>query len=63
LTTFARSASISGNERKMNNLSFGEKAYSAAKVTAVLDALASEGIPPFDVLGGADVSFDNLHSP
>jgi AraC-like DNA-binding protein len=47
----------------MNNLSFGEKAYSAAKVTAVLDALASEGIPPFDVLGGADLSFDTLHSP
>jgi hypothetical protein len=40
----------------MDNLSFGEKAYSAAKVTAVLDALACEGVPPLDVLGGADVS-------
>ena len=28
----------------MDNLSFGEKAYSAAKVTAVLDALACEDV-------------------
>jgi AraC-like DNA-binding protein len=47
----------------MDNLSFGEKAYSAAKVTAVLDALASEGVPPLDVLGGTDMSLDALHSP
>ena len=47
----------------MDNLSFGEKAYSAAKVTAVLDALAAEGVSPLDVLSGADVSLDDLHSP
>jgi hypothetical protein len=28
----------------MNNLSFGEKAYSAAKISAVLDALVAEGV-------------------
>jgi AraC-like DNA-binding protein len=47
----------------MDNLSFREKAYSAAKVTALVDALAAEGVPPLDVLGGVDVSLDALQSP
>ena len=47
----------------MDNLSFGEKAYSVAKLTAVLDALAAEGVSPLDVLSGVEVSLDDLHSP
>ena len=47
----------------MDNLSFREKAYSAAKVTALVDALAAEGVPPLDVLSGVDVSLDALQSP
>src|SRR5580698_4887336 len=47
----------------MNNLSFGEKAYSAAKISAVLDALVAEGVPPVGAFGDADVSLDDLHLP
>ena len=47
----------------MDNLSFGERAYSAAKVTAVLDALVTEDVSPLDVLSGAEVNLDDLHSP
>jgi AraC-like DNA-binding protein len=46
----------------MDNLSFGEKAYSAAKISAVLDALVAEGVSPVGAFGGADVSLDDLHS-
>ena len=47
----------------MDNLSFGEKAYSAAKISAVLDALVAEGVsPPVGAFGDADVSLDDLHS-
>ena len=46
----------------MDNLSFGEKAYSAAKISAVLDALVAEGASPVDALGDADLSLDDLHS-
>jgi AraC-like DNA-binding protein len=47
----------------MDNLSFGEKAYSAAKISAVLDALIAEGVSPVGAFGDADVSLDDLHSP
>ena len=47
----------------MNNLSFGEKAYSAAKISAVLDALVAEGVSPVGAFGDADVSLDELHLP
>ena len=47
----------------MNNLSFGEKAYSAAKISAVLDALVAEGVSPVGAFGDADVSLDDLHLP
>jgi len=47
----------------MDNLSFGEKAYSAAKITTVLDALIAEGISPLDAWNGAGASLDDLHSP
>ena len=46
----------------MDKLSFGEKAYSAAKVTAVMDALAAEGVSPVCAFGDADVSLEDLHS-
>ena len=45
----------------MDSLGFGEKAYSAAKITAVLDALVAEGVPPVDALSGAGASLDDLH--
>ena len=47
----------------MNNLSFGEKAYSAAKISAVLDALVAEGVSPVGAFGDADVTLDDLHLP
>jgi hypothetical protein len=47
----------------MNNLSFGEKAYSAAKISAVLDALVAEGVSTVGAFGDADVSPDDLHLP
>jgi AraC-like DNA-binding protein len=47
----------------MDNLSFGERAYSAAKITAVLDALVAERVSPIDALRGADISLEDLHSP
>ena len=46
----------------MDSAGFGEKAYSAAKITAVLDALVAEGVSALDALSGADVSLDDLHS-
>ena len=46
----------------MDSAGFGEKAYSAAKITAVLDALVAEGVSPLDALSGADVNLDDLHS-
>ena len=46
----------------MDNLSFGEKAYSAAKISAVLDVLVAEGVSPVGAFGDADVSPDDLHS-
>ena len=45
----------------MDSLGFGEKAYSAAKITAVLDALVAEGVQPVDALSGAGASLDDLH--
>ena len=45
----------------MDSLGFGEKAYSAAKITAVMDALVAEGVPPVDALSGAGASLDDLH--
>src|SRR6202522_1066915 len=47
----------------MDNVSFGEKAYSAAKISAVLDALVAEGVSPVGAFGDADVSLDDLHLP
>jgi AraC-like DNA-binding protein len=47
----------------MDNLNFGEKSYSAAKITAVLDALVAERVSALDALRGTDVSLDDLHSP
>jgi hypothetical protein len=52
-----------GERAKMNNLSFGEKAYSAAKISAVLDALVAEGVSPVGAFGDADVSLDDLRLP
>ena len=46
----------------MDNVSFGEKVYSAAKISAVLDALVAEGVSPVGAFGDADVSPDDLHS-
>ena len=47
----------------MDNFELGEKAYSAAKISAVLDALVAEGVsPPVGAFGDADVSLDDLHS-
>jgi AraC-like DNA-binding protein len=46
----------------VDNLSFGEKAYSAAKISAVLDALVAEGVSPVGAFGDAEVSLDDLHS-
>ena len=46
----------------MDNLSFGERAYSAAKISAVLDALVAEGVSLVGAFGDADVSLDDLHS-
>jgi AraC-like DNA-binding protein len=46
----------------MDSVGFGEKWYSAAKMGAVVDAVLAEGVAPGDVLGGADVSFEDLHS-
>lgn len=46
----------------MDSAGFGEKWYSAAKMGAVVDALLAEGVSPADVLGGTDVSFEDLHS-
>jgi hypothetical protein len=44
-----------GERAKMNNVSFGEKAYSAAKISAVLDALVAEGVSP---VGASAFTFD-----
>ncbi len=46
---------------KWDNTGFGEKAYSAAKIAAVVDLLVSEGVAPHDALKGADLSFEALH--
>jgi len=47
----------------METAGFGEKAYNAAKLGAVVDVLLAEGVAPSDALEGADVSFDDLHLP
>jgi hypothetical protein len=62
LTALPQSLSI-GQASQKNNLSFGEKAYSAAKISAVLDALVAEGVPPVGAFGDADVSLDDLRLP
>ena len=46
----------------MDTVSFGEKAYSAAKISAVLDALVAEGVSPVGAFGDAEVSVDDLYS-
>jgi hypothetical protein len=45
----------------MESAGFGEQAYTAAKIGAVVDVLLAQGIAPRDALEGADVSFDDLH--
>ena len=42
--------------KKLDNLSFGEKAYSAAKLSAVLDGLVPEGVSLLNALNGSAVS-------
>ena len=45
----------------MESAGFGQKAYNAAKMAAVVDVLLAEGVAPGDALEGADISFDDLH--
>jgi hypothetical protein len=45
----------------MDSTGFGQKAYNAAKMAAVVDVLLAEGVASSDALKGADISFDDLH--
>jgi AraC-like DNA-binding protein len=47
----------------MESVGFTEKVFSAAKITAVVDKLALEGVLPVDSLLGAEVSLSDLNSP
>jgi AraC-like DNA-binding protein len=45
------------------NIGYRERLYSATKVTALIDALLKEGIPPLEALRGVDLSANELHLP
>ncbi len=47
----------------MVKASSNERIYSAAKIAAVVDALAVEGVSPAAALDGVDVSHETLNSP
>jgi AraC-like DNA-binding protein len=47
----------------MDNIGFREKLFSAAKISAVVDALVAEGASPIDALKAAEVSLPDLNSP
>lgn len=51
------------SDAKLIKAGFGERLYPAAKLVAVIEALADEGISPADILRRAQIAPEELHSP